>query len=257
MAVVVTSLLDTPVAVFGIGAGCGPELALGLSDLGAPIALLYGSAEEEIAKETAAQAVSRGRAATAVPFDVGSAAAVTAALATASQTMGEVRAVLDIANPGAAASPTPLRDTAPLEWDQQVTAPLRHALYRLQGTHAALRAAGGRVVVVLPSLSMSGASGMVAWTTASEGHRAFAKVAARAWGTEGITVNCIGIPAQLLAPEKAQGSLDRPGLPGLSLGRLPDPRSDVAEAVAALLGTELSFVTGATLAVDGGVWMTP
>jgi hypothetical protein len=31
----------------------------------------------------------------------------------------------------------------------------------------------------------------------------------------------------------------------------------VAGAIAEFLGPGLSFVTGATLAVDGGVWMTP
>jgi 3-oxoacyl-[acyl-carrier protein] reductase len=258
MAVVVTSLLDLPVAVFGVGAGCGSDLALGLSDLGAPIALLYVDGEGESAERTAAQAVSRGRIATVVPFDPASPGSVSQALAKACGLIGDVRAVVDIANPGSAGTPSPLSDTGPSDWDERVTAPLRYALHRLQGTHAALRTAGGRLVVVLPTLSMSGAAGMVPWTTVSEGHRAFAKVAARAWGTEGITVNCVGVPAHLLADQNGHETpLDRPGLPGLSLGRLPDPRSDVAEAVAALLGTELSFVTGATLAVDGGVWMTP
>jgi 3-oxoacyl-[acyl-carrier protein] reductase len=114
------------------------------------------------------------------------------------------------------------------------------------------------MVVVLPSLSMSGAPGMVPWTTVSEGQRAFAKVAARAWGAEGITVNCVGIPAHLLAHPAGEATvLDRPGLPSPSLGRLPDVRSEVAGAVGGLLGSGLPFVTGATLAVDGGVWMTP
>lgn len=245
-----------PVAVFGVGAGCGGDLALGLSDLGAPLALLCQEEEAEAAEFTAAAAVSSGRVATVAPYDPASAVSIADAIAKAADQIGDIRAVIDIANPGAAGSPGPLGDVGPGAWDERVTTPLRDALHRLQGSYRALRARGGRIVVVLPSLSMSGAADLVAWTTLSEGQRALAKVAARGWGAEAITVNCLGIPAHFLSPVGG-APLDRPGLPERSLGRPPDVRSDVAGAVAALIGPQLAFVTGATLAVDGGVWMTP
>lgn len=254
-------LADVPVAVFGVGAGCGSELALGLSDLGAALALLCSAdqAEEaEAAERTAAQAISRGGRATVVPFDPSSAASIADAIAKAADQIGELRAIVDIATPGVAATPMQLCEVDEGGWDERVTRPLAYALHRLQGAYRALRTDGGRIVVVLPTLSMSGAAGMVPWTTVSEGQRALAKVAARAWGVENITVNCVGIPADLLAGEGAPAApLDRPGLPEVSLGHRPEPRSDVARAIAGLLGDGLPFVTGATLAVDGGVWMTP
>jgi len=258
----VTSLLSplagVPVAVFGVGAGCGSDLALGIADLGAPLALLCSPGETEVAEHTAAQAVSGGARATVVPFDPASAASIADAIAKAADEIGEVRAVVDIARPGMAASPKALSDVDEAGWDERVTAPLASALRRLQGSYRSLRAAGGRVVLVLPTLSMSGAAGMVPWTTVSEGQRALAKVAARAWGAEGITVNCLAVPGHLLAPQHDTAvPLDRPGLPDVSLGRLPEARSDVARALAGLLGDGLPFVTGTTISVDGGVWMTP
>jgi NAD(P)-dependent dehydrogenase (short-subunit alcohol dehydrogenase family) len=255
-----SALAGVPVAVFGVGAGCGSDLALGLADLGAPLALLCNAdqAEEaEAAKRTAAQAISGGGSATVVPFDPTSAASITDAIAKAAAEIGDVRAVVDIANPGPAASPTPVSGVDEGGWDERVTQPLAYALHRLQGAYRTLRTSGGRIVVVLPTLSMSGAAGLVPWTTVSEGQRALAKVAARAWGGENITVNCLGVPADLLTATGPATGLDRPGLPDASLGRLPDARSDVARAVAGLLGDGMPFVTGATVAVDGGVWMTP
>jgi NAD(P)-dependent dehydrogenase (short-subunit alcohol dehydrogenase family) len=254
----VTTLVDVPVALFGIGAGLGSDVALGLADQGAPIALLCHVGEMDVAERTAAVLVSEGRTATVVEFDPGSGASVQAAIAQAAARIGPVRAVVDITAPGTAATPSALSAVEESAWNDRVTVPFREALHRLQGSYRSLRTLGGRMVVVLPTLSLSGAAGMVPWTTMTEGYRAFTKVAARAWGEEGITVNCVAVPAGMLAGQPvAADSLDRPGLPPVSLGRLPDPRVDVAGAVAGLLGSDMSFVTGATLAVDGGVWMTP
>ena len=252
------SLVDVPVALFGIRAGLGSDLALGLADHGAAIALLCVAGETDAAERTAALLASEGRTAAVVEFEAGSGASVQAGITQAAARIGPIRGVIDIVAPGPAATASPLSAIDESAWNDRVTVPLRQALHRLQGSYRSLRSAGGRMVVVLPTLSMSGASGMVPWTTMTEGHRAFTKVAARAWGEEGITVNCVAVPAGMLAGEPVPGdSLDRPGLPPASLGRLPDPRTDVAETVAGLLGSDMSFLTGQVLAVDGGVWMTP
>jgi 3-oxoacyl-[acyl-carrier protein] reductase len=137
-------------------------------------------------------------------------------------------------------------------WQRQAERPLRRALRVLQAAHLCLGDDGGRIVVLLPSLVMSGAADVVAWTSAAEGYRSLAKAAARAWGGEGVTVMSALIPASLVADT----AVDRPGLQPPALGRAPDLQSDIAPAIAALLDERLDAVTGLTLAVDGGVWMT-
>jgi 3-oxoacyl-[acyl-carrier protein] reductase len=137
-------------------------------------------------------------------------------------------------------------------WQRQAEQPLRRALHVLQAAHVCLADDGGRIVVLLPSLVMSGAAGVVAWAAAAEGYRSLAKAAARAWGSEGITIKSVLIPASLTA----DAAVDRPGLQPPALGRAPDLMSDIAPVVAALLDERLDAVTGLTLAVDGGVWMT-
>jgi hypothetical protein len=142
-------------------------------------------------------------------------------------------------------------------WLQQAEQPLRRALHVLQGAHLRLRDDGGRIVVLLPSLVMSGAAEVVAWASAAEGYRSLAKAAARAWGAgdgggRRITIKSVLVPASLAA----DSAVDRPGLQPPALGRVPDLQADIAPVVAALLDERLDAVTGLTLAVDGGVWMT-
>ncbi|HVV77421.1 MAG TPA: hypothetical protein VHC43_15440 [Mycobacteriales bacterium] len=131
-------------------------------------------------------------------------------------------------------------------WRQSAEDPLGRALHVLQRAHLSLRDEGGRIVVLLPSVVMTGAPGAAAWAAAAEGYRSLAKAAARAWGSEGIAIQCVLVAA----------GGDRPGLQPPALSRAPDS-TDIAAAIAALLDARLDLVTGLTLAIDGGVWMTP
>jgi hypothetical protein len=137
-------------------------------------------------------------------------------------------------------------------WQRQAEQPLRRALHVLQGAHLCLRDDGGRIVVLLPSLVMSGGADVVAWASAAEGYRSLVKAAARAWGGDGIAIKSVLVPASVVA----DAAVDRPGLQPPALGRAPDLEADIAPAVAALLDERLDGVTGLTIAVDGGVWMT-
>ena len=160
-----------------------------------------------------------------------------------------------VVDAGPVAVPPVVSELATLDadgWRASAEAPLRRALHVLQQSHRRLPF-GGHIVGLLPSLVTSGAAGLVPWVAAAEGYRSLLKAAARGWGRDGITVNCVLMPADLIAGT----SLDRPGLQPPALGRAIDVSSDVAGVVAALLGGGMSAVTGQTIAADGGVWMTP
>ena len=104
----------------------------------------------------------------------------------------------------------------------------------------------------MPTLSSRGSAGLTGWSTAAEGVRSLVKVAAREFGTRRITVNAVALPAAALAG--AEGSLDRPGLPAATLPA-PTDAGEAAGIIAALASPPWTAVTGATIAVDGGVWM--
>jgi NAD(P)-dependent dehydrogenase (short-subunit alcohol dehydrogenase family) len=167
-----------------------------------------------------------------------------------------------------------LAGIGPDQWRDRVELPLRRTVACFQGAHRRLRLRGGSLVLIVPTLSLVGSSGFVPWATVAEGQRSLAKAAARAWGGEGITVNCLAVPCTLLttsstarspvgdeapvgAEERRSFGPDRPGQPAAALGALPDLRGAVAPVLASLVGGGWSGVTGATIAVDGGIWMTP
>jgi NAD(P)-dependent dehydrogenase (short-subunit alcohol dehydrogenase family) len=145
-------------------------------------------------------------------------------------------------------------------WSARVELPLRRTLVCFQGVLDALRDSGGTVVLLVPTLSLVGAAGFGPWAAVTEGQRALAKAAARAWGRSTVTVNCVAVPAtSLTSSPPSDGDdtpPDRPGQPAPALER-PDLRADVAPVVRTCFSPAWRSVTGATVAVDGGVWMTP
>ncbi|HXQ75686.1 MAG TPA: SDR family oxidoreductase [Acidimicrobiales bacterium] len=151
-----------------------------------------------------------------------------------------------------------LAGLGPAQWRQRVEVPLERTLACFQGAYRRLRGRGGSLMVLVPTLALVGSSGFAPWSAVAEGQRSLAKAAARAWGREGITVACVAVPGALLVPGVATGTAgpDRRGQPEPALAS-PDLRGAVAPVVASLVSDRWRAVTGATVAVDGGVWMTP
>lgn len=136
-----------------------------------------------------------------------------------------------------------LADTSADEWMARCDAPLAAAIDAAQAAHRRLRRPGGRLIFVVPSLGQTGAAGLVALATASEGVRSLAKTAARQWGAEDINVSCVA--RHVAGPAVAASSLPRPTV------------DDVAATVALLASPHASAITGATLTVDGGTVLVP
>jgi NAD(P)-dependent dehydrogenase (short-subunit alcohol dehydrogenase family) len=217
------------VALLGSANPLGRALSLGLEDLGARV---HGLPDADA-------------------YDSG--AALEAALGEIGLEPIPLDAVVDASAPGEATSTGALAELTADEWRRRAEDPLRRALYVLQGAFGFLSRHGGSVVVVLPSLAMTGAARVAPWTAAAEGYRALVKANARAWGPKGVNANCVCLPTVLIAGVH----LERAGLPPPALGRLPDVRTEVAPVVGALAGGAFRWVTGQTLALDGGVLMAP
>jgi NAD(P)-dependent dehydrogenase (short-subunit alcohol dehydrogenase family) len=111
-------------------------------------------------------------------------------------------------------------------------------------------------VWVVPTLSLVGAAGFAPWSAVTEGQRSLAKAAARAWGPHAVRVNCVAVPAALAADPGTADAFDREGQPAPALSP-PAVRVEVATVVHALISPAWRSVTGTTIGVDGGVWMTP
>jgi NAD(P)-dependent dehydrogenase (short-subunit alcohol dehydrogenase family) len=143
-------------------------------------------------------------------------------------------------------------------WADVVGRSLHAALAVVQATHRTLGGSGGRLVVVLPALSLTGAVGLSHLATAAEGVRLLARSAARRWAADGITVNCVGVSLEALVGGPVEEfEVERHFLAGAALGRPGDVRSEIAPVVALLASDAAAFLTGVTLPADGGLTMAP
>jgi NAD(P)-dependent dehydrogenase (short-subunit alcohol dehydrogenase family) len=178
----------------------------------------------------------------------GAARAVAAAVAE----VGRPHALVHAAIEPAGLEAMPLVEVDDDRWWAVWEVTMRTSLWLCQAMHPHLAGNDGRVVFLTPTLSMSGAPGLTALATAVEGQRLLAKSAARQWGADGITVNCVAPSPEVLGLVAGEMALSAP-----ALGRVGDPGVDLGPIVAFLCGAGSHFLTGATLSADGGVWMAP
>jgi 3-oxoacyl-[acyl-carrier protein] reductase len=146
-----------------------------------------------------------------------------------------------------------LADCSENDWMARCEAPLTAGRIGLQAAYDVLRTTGGRIVLLLPNIAMTGGDGLAAASAVAEGMRSMAKSAARLWGAEGITVNCLAVFVEQLcvdfhAPRE-------PSLPAPSLA-LPELQRDIAALIALLAAPAAGIITGATLTIDGGALMS-
>jgi NAD(P)-dependent dehydrogenase (short-subunit alcohol dehydrogenase family) len=235
--------------VLGGGTGLGRELAWGLTDAGMSVAVIGPSGDEP---QVAAALEADGRRAVAVHAAVAAPAGLSAAFGTAADSLGPPDLVVHALTDPAALVAAPIAETEPSAWDERCEAVLRAALACAQAAWEVLQGRGGRIVFVTPTVALTGAAQLVPYASAVEGIRALAKSAARQWGTDGITVNCVAPPVELLGDATSP-----PGLEAAALGREPDARADVAPVLALLAAPGAHFVTGTTIVLDGGRVMAP
>ncbi len=118
-----------------------------------------------------------------------------------------------------------------------------------------MKARAGRIVNVTSVVGFTGNAGQANYAAAKAGIVGFSKSLAREVGSRNITVNCVApgfIETDMtrsLSEEQARKLVEN--VPLGRLGRV----EDVAQAVLYLCSPGASYVTGATLHVNGGMYM--
>jgi 3-oxoacyl-[acyl-carrier protein] reductase len=159
--------------------------------------------------------------------------------------------VIPVTDPGGL-TPAPLAEMDEAEWIRRCEAPLGAVRVALQEAHAVLNQRGGTIILLVPTIAMIGAADFAAYSAVGEGARSLAKAAARGWGAQGITVNCLALTQEQLAPDVAGRVTETRVPPAL---KTPDIEHDVAAFIATLtLGPPV--VTGTTIMLDGGNHMS-
>ena len=137
--------------------------------------------------------------------------------------------------------------------DTNLTGTMRLARACLRGM---LKARGGRIIGISSVVGYSGNPGQANYAAAKAGLAGFSRALAQEVAARGITVNVVAPGFINTDMTRALDDAQRDRLAEtIPLGRLGEP-ADIAAAVAWLASPSAGYVTGQTLHVNGGMFMT-
>jgi NAD(P)-dependent dehydrogenase (short-subunit alcohol dehydrogenase family) len=243
-------LHDKVAIVTGASRGIGTAAARAFARAGATVAL---AARGEKALAAVAEHISlAGGRALAVPTDVGDAASVERLVARTVDAYGR----LDIAFNNAAGGghmPTPLAEVAVEDYESALAISLRGVFLSMKYELAVmLNAGGGAIVNMASTAGVEAVAGLAGYVSSKHGVIGLTKSAALDYAEQGIRINAVA-PGPILTDRLEQAGEEAQRQAGLAMPmrRVGKPE-EVASAVVWLCSDAASFITGATLPIDGG-----
>jgi 3-oxoacyl-[acyl-carrier protein] reductase len=237
--------------VTGATRGSGAAIAHALGAAGATV---VGTATtDDGATKIAASLAAAGAKGTGVRLDVTDAAAVDAAVADVEARFGAVTILVNNAGITRDNLLVRMKDD---EWDAIMATNLKPA-YRLAKAvlRGMMKARRGRIIQIGSVVGTSGNAGQANYAAAKAALVGFTKSLAQEVGSRNITVNCVAPGFVDTDMTKALPDAQRQALLArIPLGRLGSP-GDIASAVAFLASPQAGYITGATLHVNGGMYM--
>lgn len=242
-------LAEKHVLVIGGGQGMGEASVRLLSGLGAKVAIL--DLELERAERVAASLGEGTKAAFPVAADVTDEKSLVAAIALVEREQGPLDGMVSVVG---MAGWSPIVDMAAEVWDRDHERNLRYFFIAAREVARSLikREAPGTMVAVASVDGIRSARNHAAYGAAKAGLINLVKSMASEWSEHGIRVNCVA-PGGIVTPRIPAGDAARERE---IMALVPMQRrgsvEDIAKAAAFFLSDLSPYVTGQTLAVDGG-----
>jgi 3-oxoacyl-[acyl-carrier protein] reductase len=142
------------------------------------------------------------------------------------------------------------------EWDAVIDTDLK-SVFRLSRAvlRGMMKARAGRIINITSVVGSSGNAGQINYAAAKAGIAGMARALAQEIASRNVTVNCVAPGFIDTDMTRALNEQQREAI----LGRIPLARlgkaEDVAAAVVFLASPQAGYITGATLHVNGGMYM--
>ncbi len=244
--------LEKKVAIItGAAQGLGRAMALRLAEAGANLGLL--DVDEDKLKLTAAEAHKYGRQTVIWGGDVSNRETVFKFHHAVAEQLGRIDVLV---NNAGNFNRSPFLEMTEEDWDSIQAVHLKGAVFSCQASigHMVEKGIKGSVINLSSISAFVGFPWSAAYCTAKGGIPSLTRVLAREFGEHGVRVNAIA-PGQFDTPMNQWFLTDPEMLPGvlehIPLGYVGDPK-EVANVVLFLASEDSSYITGATIPVDGG-----
>ena len=238
--------------VTGAGQGIGRGIALVFAREGARVCVAELKAHR--AERTAREIQDTGGDAFALATDVGQRPSIEAMIAETVRRWSTVDVLVN--NAHGFGPRAPLEDIPEAQFDLSWTTGVKGTWWAMLAVRPHMAARGrGRIVNFVSLAAERGDTGLGEYGAAKAGIAALTRTAAREWGRQGITANCIA-PAAWTKRGQDYAARDPEGfrrmMDARPIGRLGDPEADIAPVALFLATDDAQYVTGQVLYVDGG-----
>jgi len=144
------------------------------------------------------------------------------------------------------------------QWNEVITTNLTSLFNTTKNVIDSMRDRGfGRVINISSINGQKGQMGQSNYSAAKAGVIGFTKALAQEGARKGITVNCVapGYVATEMVKAIPEDVLTTQILPYIPVGRLGEP-AEIARCVTFLASEEAGFITGSTITINGGQYIT-
>lgn len=235
--------------IAGASKGIGAVTAQAFARAGAAVVL---AARDEQALTAVAEGIrAEGGRALAVRADVGDAESMEHLVSRALDEFGRLDAAFNNATDGP--RPAPLAEIEPEGFDRAIRANIRGTFLGMKYQIPAMLRNGGGAIVNMASLAgTQGVANLAGYVAGKAGIIGLTKVAALDYAEQGIRVNVVA-PGPILTYHLEAAGEEAQRLAGLSTPMQRVGQSqEVADTVLWLCSEQSSFITGATIPIDGG-----